>query len=100
MTSRLVTPDRLKIRDDRVPLDTLMPGDGAKDRSERSEPEGMVVWNCDSVVSRLGRFQDDVAAHLVYSRVLPISAQDVSEASAGNVARNLHATKRTSSRTR
>ena len=26
----------------------------------------MVIWNCDSVVSRMGGFQDDVAAHLVY----------------------------------
>jgi hypothetical protein len=37
---------------------------------------------------------------LVHPRVLPFSAQDVSEARAGIVARNLHATRRTSSRTR
>ena len=77
-----------------------MLGDGPEDRTERSESEGMVVWNRDPVVSRLGRFQDDVATDLVHSRVLPFSTQEVSEARAGNVARNLHATRRTSSRTR
>ena len=77
-----------------------MLGDGAKDRGERSEPKGMVVWNGDSLVSRLGSFQDDVAAHLVHPYVLPFSAQEVSEVSARNVTRNLHATWRISSRTR
>ena len=77
-----------------------MLGDGAKDRTERSESEGMVVWNRDPVVRGLGGFQDDVAADLVHPRVLPFSAQEVSEARAGNVARNPHATRRTSSRTR
>jgi len=75
-------------------------GDGTKNRTERSESEGMVIWNRDPVMSRLGGFQDDVAADLVYPRVLPFSAQEVSEARAGNVARKLHATRRTSSRTR
>ena len=40
-------PDRLQFRDDRVTLDALMLGDGAKDRTERSESKGMVVWNRD-----------------------------------------------------
>jgi len=69
-------------------------------RIEVTEPEGIVVWNCDPVVSRLGGFQDDVAADLMHPRVLPFAAQKVSEARAGNVARKLHATRRTSSRTR
>ena len=77
-----------------------MLGDCAIDRTERSESEGMVVWNRDPVVSRLSGFQDDVAADLMHLRVPPISAQDVGEVPAGDVARNLHATKRTSSRTR
>ena len=95
-----MTPDRLQIRDDRVTLDALMLGDSAEDRSERSESEGMVIWNRDPVMSRLGGFQDDVAADLVHPRVPPFSAQEVSEAHAGNIARKLHATRRTSSRTR
>lgn len=65
-TSRLVTSDRVEVRDDRAPLNTLMLGDRAKDCSERSEPEGIMIWNCDSVVSRIAGFQDDVATHLVY----------------------------------
>lgn len=77
-----------------------MPGDCAKDRTECSKSEGMVVWNRDPVVRGLGGLQDDVAADLVHPRVLPFSAQEVSEAGTGNVARNLHATRRTSSRTR
>ena len=56
-----------------------MLGDGAKDRTERSESEGMVVWNRDPVVSWLGGFQYNVAASLVHPRVLPFSVQDVSE---------------------
>lgn len=95
-----MTSDRLQVRNNCVALDALMLGDGAKDRTEGSESEGMVVWNCDSVVSRLGGFQDNVAAHLVCPHLLPFSAQNVGEASAGNVARNLHATRRTSSLTR
>ena len=62
-----------------------MLGDGAEDRTERSESEGIVVWNRDPVVSRLGRFQDDVAADLVHSRVLPFPAQEVSEARAARL---------------
>jgi len=77
-----------------------MLGDGTNNRTERSEPEAMVIWNCDPVMSRLGGFQDDVAADLMHPRVLPFAAQKVSEARAGNVARKLHATRRTSSRTR
>ena len=77
-----------------------MLGDGAKDRTERSESEVMVVWNSDPVVSRLGGFEDDVAADLVHPLVLPCSAQEIGEARARNVARKLHATRRTSSRTR
>jgi hypothetical protein len=57
-----------------------MLSDGAKDRAERSESEVMMVWNRDPVVSRLGGFQNDVAAGLVHPRVLPFSAQEVSEA--------------------
>jgi hypothetical protein len=60
----------------------------------------MVVWNRDPVVSRLCGFQDDVAASLMHPRILPSSALEVSEARAGYVARDLHATRRTSSRTR
>lgn len=77
-----------------------MMGDGAKDRTECSKSEGVMVWNRDPVVRRLCGFEDDMAADLVHPRILPFSAQEVSEARAGNVARNLHATKRTSSRTR
>ena len=88
----------LQVRDDRVTLDALMLGDGAKDRTERSESEGMMVWNSNPVVRGLGGFQDD--ADLVHPRVLPFSAQELSEARTGNLARNLHATSRTSSRTR
>jgi len=35
----------------------------------------MVVWNGDSVVCRLGGFQNDMAAHLVHLRVLPFSVE-------------------------
>jgi hypothetical protein len=52
-----------------------MLGGGAENRTERSEFEGMVVGNRDPVVSRLGGFQDDMAADLVHLRVLPLSAQ-------------------------
>src|SRR4051812_23137722 len=57
-----------------------MLGDGAKDRTERSESEWMVVWNRDPMVSRLGGLQDDVATDLVHPCVLPFSAQKVSQA--------------------
>src|SRR6185369_2632014 len=77
-----------------------MLGNGAKDRTERAKPEWMVVWNRDPVVSGLGGFQNDVAADLVHPCLLPFSAQEVRETRARNVARNLHATWRTSSRTR
>lgn len=48
----------------------------------------MMVWNCDPAVSRLGGFQDDVAADLVYLRILPLAAQEISQASTGDGARN------------
>ena len=47
---RVRKPDRLQVRDDLVALDTLMLGNGAKDRTERAKPEWMVVWNRDPVV--------------------------------------------------
>jgi hypothetical protein len=46
-----------------------------------------MVWNCDPVVRRLRRFQDDMAADLMHPRVIPFPAQKVSENRAGNVAR-------------
>ena len=45
-----------------------MPGDGAKDRIEGSESEGMVVWNRDPMVSRLADFHDDVATDLMHGQ--------------------------------
>ncbi len=71
--SRPVISYRLQVGDDRVTLDALMLGDGAKDRTERTEPEGMVVGNRDPLVSRLGGFQNDVAADPMHPRVLTIS---------------------------
>jgi hypothetical protein len=51
-----VTTDRLKVRDYLVARDTFMLGDGAKDRTQCSESEGMVVWNRDPVVRWLAGF--------------------------------------------
>jgi hypothetical protein len=89
LVSAVVVQVLIQVQYNRVALDALMPGDGPKDRTERSEPEGIVVRNRDPMVNRLGGFQDDVAAGLMHLRVLPFSAQEVSEARAGNVARNL-----------
>lgn len=69
-----------------------MPGDSSNDRTKGSEPQGMVVWNRNAVVCRVGSFQDDMAAHLVHPRVMPFPAQEISQSSAGNIAREFHAT--------
>src|SRR3954447_9815007 len=60
----------------------------------------MVVRDRDPVVSGLGGFQNDVTADLVHLRVLPFSAQRSARQHTRNVTGNLHATSRTSSRTR
>ena len=64
------------------------------------EPERMVVWNCDPVVSRRAVSRIYVATNLVHPRVLPFSTQELGEVRTEDVARNLHATRRTSWRTR
>ncbi len=77
-----------------------MRGNSAKDEAERAESEWMVVRDRDTVVSRLGSFQDNVTADLVHPRVLPSAAKDIGKMCPRNVARKLHATNRISSRTR
>ncbi len=77
-----------------------MRGNSAKDGAERAEPEWMVVRDRDTVVSRLGSFQDNVTANLVHPRVLPSAAKDIGKMGPRDVARKLHATNRISSRTR
>jgi hypothetical protein len=59
--------------------------DGAQDRIECSEPERIMVWNGDTVVSRLGSLQYDMASDLVDLRVLPFAAQEISKTGAGDV---------------
>jgi hypothetical protein len=44
-----------------------------------------MIGDRDSMMARLGGFQDDVTADLMNSRVLSFPAQDVSEAHAGDV---------------
>ena len=56
--------------------------------------------NCNALRRRLRRFQDDMAARLVNPHILPMAAQMVREPNPGDIARNPHATDRTSSRTR
>lgn len=72
----------------------------AQDGTEGAEPERVVAWDGDPLVRRFGCFQDDVAANLMYLCVLPATAQDIGEVRARDVARDLHATDKISSRTR
>jgi len=59
-----------------------------------------MVRNGDSLVSRFICFEDDVTPGLVHVAVAPVAAECIGKSSSGQVARNLHATDRVSSRTR
>jgi len=67
---------------------------------ERAKPKGVVVRDRDPLMGRYGSFEDDVTADLVHLRVLPSPAQGIREMRARDVARDLHATEKISSRTR
>src|SRR4051812_18531835 len=60
LRSRLLTAKRLHVCDDRFAIDAFVPGKSAKDCMKRFEPERMMVWDRDPVVSRLQGFQNDM----------------------------------------
>jgi hypothetical protein len=60
----------------------------------------MVVWYRDPMVRRSVGFQNDMTTDLMNFCVLPLLTEEGDLPLAGDVARNLHATSRTSSRTR
>ena len=68
----------LKGVDDRSPRHTFVQRDGAKYRVQRSDSERLVCRYCQAVMRGIGRFQNDVAAHLMHAGVLPAPAKDIS----------------------
>lgn len=55
---------------------------------------------CNSLMRRIGRFQDDVTPNLVHPGVSPMPAEGISKLVARNIAGELHTKDNTSSRTR
>ena len=78
----------------------LMRGDGGNDRIQRSDAEWVVSGNGDAVVGWCFGLQNDVAADLMDALVLPALFKVACERFAVKIAWQLHATARTSSRTR
>jgi len=86
--------------DDRIARDAFVPGNRAKDGSERPKPEWMMVGNDDPLVRWCFGLQNDMTANLMHSLVLPSATENLSKACTGQVPRNPHATDKTSSRTK
>ena len=71
-----------------------------KDRIQRTDSQRLMCWYGDTVMRWIGYFEDYVTSGLMHANVLPVLAQNVCELLAREIARDLHATERTSSRTR
>ena len=80
--------------------DVLVGGDGSEDRVQSPDPERRMRGNGDAVGSRSLGLKDDVATYLVDFFVSPRPAEVLDEIFTAQVARQLHATARTSSRSR
>jgi hypothetical protein len=87
-------------RDNIVPGHALVTSDGTEDRVERADSKGLVVRDCDSLVTGFVCLQNPVAANLVYLVVTPVSAQCSDEGISAQISRELHPSAINSSRTR
>jgi hypothetical protein len=58
--------------------DTLVLRDSANYRVQRSDAERLVCRYRDTVMRWIGRFQNDMAPHLMNAEVLPAPAKDIS----------------------
>jgi len=73
---------------------------GSQDCTQRPYTGGLVRRNSEALVAGLLSLQHDVAALLVDDPVAPMSAKDLDEFVAAQIARELHRLASTSSRTR
>jgi len=71
-----------------------------QDCIKSAHTKGVVIRNSDALRCRVRRLDDDVAARLVDSAILPPAAEDASKSFARNIAGQLHAMDKTSSLTR
>lgn len=72
---------------------------GSKNRVQRPDAQGSVGRNSHAMMPGLLSLQDDMAAHLVHALIVPMLAQVADEFFTTLIARQLHATASTSSRT-
>ena len=79
---------------------TLCSRNRTKDRIQRTDSQRLMCWYGDTVMRWGGCLKDDVASDLMHPNVLPVLAQNICELLAREIAGDLHATDRTSSRTR
>ena len=77
--------------------DILVPGDSLQDGAQRADSDWFVCGNRDAMVARCFAIQDYVAARLVGLTILPLFTQMIRKVAAVDIARNSHATARTSS---
>lgn len=79
-------------------LNALMAGDGPKNTVQRSYPERVMIGHRHTVMRRLFRLKDDMAAFLMNTGISEIARQNSGEITTEKIAWNLHQA-RTSSRT-
>jgi len=78
----------------------LVRRNGCEYRIQRSNPKGMMFRNGNALRTGLTGLKDDMAANLVHLPVLPAAAEVLHQLLTAQIARQLHATASTSSRTR
>jgi hypothetical protein len=93
-------PGGLKLVQNFGLVDAVSSCDRSENGIQRSDPQRLVLWNSDAVMSRLFRLQEDVAAFLINSAVAVVFAQQFDQFRTAQVARQLHQQTSTSSRTR
>jgi hypothetical protein len=78
----------------------LVRGNSREDRVQRPNSEGIVGRNSDSMRRRLSGLQNDMAPDLMHSLLSPVLAKVFDQGRTAQIARQLHATASTSSRTK
>lgn len=78
----------------------LVRRNGCEDRVQRANPKGVMFRNGNALRAGLTGLKDDMAANLMHLPVLPAAAEVLHQLLTAQIARQLHATANTSSRTR
>lgn len=90
----------LKQCDDRVLFDMLLGCNSLENGVQRSQAKVLVIWNCDSLMGRGISLENDVASPLVYNPIIKFPYKCLRDLASAKVPGKLHATVKTSSRTR